>query len=116
VAVTDTVAPTRQKSCRPAPERETVRERERESERETGRVAVTDTVAPTRQKSCRPHRICIEVSGAAVRQLAVFQSRPVSRLRYTQLGVWARPLTRTSARVGSRVGSRVGVELGRVGI
>jgi hypothetical protein len=30
-----------------------------------------------------------------VRQLAVFQSRPVSRLRYTQLGVLARPLTRT---------------------
>jgi hypothetical protein len=29
-----------------------------------------------------------------VRQLAVFQSRPVSRLRYTQLGVLARPLTR----------------------
>jgi hypothetical protein len=27
------------------------------------------------------------VSGAAVRQLVVFQSRPVSRLRYTQLGV-----------------------------
>jgi hypothetical protein len=26
----------------------------------------------------------------------VFQSRPVIRLRYTQLGVWARPLTRTS--------------------
>jgi hypothetical protein len=31
-----------------------------------------------------------------VRQLLVFQSRPVSRLLYTQLGVWARPLTRTS--------------------
>jgi hypothetical protein len=31
-----------------------------------------------------------------VRQLAVFQSRPVSRLRYTQLGVLASPLTRTS--------------------
>jgi hypothetical protein len=30
-----------------------------------------------------------------VRQLVVFQSRPVSRLRYTQLGVLARPLTRT---------------------
>jgi hypothetical protein len=29
-----------------------------------------------------------EMSGAAVRQLAVFQSRPVSRLRYTQLGVF----------------------------
>jgi hypothetical protein len=27
------------------------------------------------------------VSGAAMRQLVVFQSRPVSRLRYTQLGV-----------------------------
>jgi hypothetical protein len=26
-------------------------------------------------------------SGAAVMQLAVLQSRPVSRLRYTQLGV-----------------------------
>jgi hypothetical protein len=26
-----------------------------------------------------------------VRQRVVFQSRPVSRLRYTQLGVWARP-------------------------
>jgi hypothetical protein len=35
-------------------------------------------------------------SGAAVRQLGVFQSRPVSRLRYTQLGVVARPLTRTT--------------------
>jgi hypothetical protein len=33
-----------------------------------------------------------------VRQLVVFQSRPVSRLRYTQLGVWARPLTRTTSR------------------
>jgi hypothetical protein len=38
-----------------------------------------------------------------VRQLVVFPSRPVSRLRYTQLGVLARPLTRTSPRVGSRV-------------
>jgi hypothetical protein len=27
------------------------------------------------------------MSGAAVRQLVVFQTRPVSRLRYTQLGV-----------------------------
>jgi hypothetical protein len=35
-----------------------------------------------------------------VRQLVVFQSRPVSRLRYTQLGVWVRPLTRTSPRGG----------------
>ena len=45
------------------------------------------------------------VSGAAVRQLVVFQSRPVSRLRYTQLGVLARLLTRTSPRGGSRVGT-----------
>ena len=45
------------------------------------------------------------MSGAAVRQLVVFQSRPVSRLRYTQLGVLARPLTRTSLRGGSRVGA-----------
>jgi hypothetical protein len=29
----------------------------------------------------------VMMSGVAVRQLAVFQSRPVSRLRYTQLGV-----------------------------
>ena len=29
-----------------------------------------------------------------MRQLVVVQSRPVSRLRYTQLGVLARPLTR----------------------
>jgi hypothetical protein len=29
------------------------------------------------------------MSGAAVRQLAVLQSQPVSRLRYTQLGVLA---------------------------
>jgi hypothetical protein len=35
------------------------------------------------------------MSGAAVRQLVVFQSRPASRLRYTQLSVLARPLTRT---------------------
>jgi hypothetical protein len=34
------------------------------------------------------------MSGAAVRQLVVIQSRPVSRLRYTQLGVLAHPLTR----------------------
>jgi hypothetical protein len=38
------------------------------------------------------------MSGATVRQLVVFQSRPVSRLRYTQLGVLARPLTRTPPR------------------
>jgi hypothetical protein len=42
-----------------------------------------------------------------VRQRVVFQSRPVSRLRYTQLGVLARPLTRTSPRGGRRVVSVV---------
>jgi hypothetical protein len=47
-----------------------------------------------------------------VRQLVVFQSRPVRRLRFTQLGVLARPLTRTSPRGGSRVGKVGGVGTG----
>jgi hypothetical protein len=47
-----------------------------------------------------------------VKQLVVFQRRPVSRLRYTQLGVWARLLTRTSSRGGSRVGKVGGVGTG----
>ena len=34
-----------------------------------------------------PARVSERVSGAAVRQLVVYQSRPVSCLRYTQLGV-----------------------------
>jgi hypothetical protein len=40
-----------------------------------------------------------------VRQLAVFQSRPVSRLRYTQLGVLARPLTRMTPGEGVEFGT-----------
>jgi hypothetical protein len=43
-----------------------------------------------------------------VRQLVVFQSRPVSCLRYTQLGVWARPLTRTTPRGGSEFDLYIG--------
>jgi hypothetical protein len=38
------------------------------------------------------------VSGAG----GISRARPVSRLRYTQLGVWARLLTRTTPREGSR--------------
>ena len=43
-------------------------------------------------------------------QLGVFQRRPVSRLRYTQLRVWARPLTRTIPPGEGRCGQAVVVE------
>jgi hypothetical protein len=58
----------------------------------------------------RHHPSESSLSGAAsvsewscLRQRVVFQSRPVSRLRYTQLGVLAHPLTRTPPLGGSRV-------------
>ena len=47
-----------------------------------------------------------------MRQLVVFQSRPVSRLRYTQLGVWARPLTRTTPEGGAEFDKVEGEDAG----
>jgi hypothetical protein len=60
------------------------------------------------------HQCHMMMSGAAVRQLVAFQSRPVSRLRYSQLGVLARPLTRVPYSLRLSDGPETGAEV-RIG-